>query len=275
MKESFDSERRLRELHKKYLNTSYPILSIYLGFAGKKTPSTQVVMSLFHSYIHRFLSDDEQKIFEKDIKKIETYLSENFDSRGKRSIVFFSSGKHVWEVFSFEFYLPPMCIVGYSPYFRPIAEALTAYKKYLVLLVDRKKARLFTVHLGEIEEQKEFIDGRVPQNVRANERDFYGRSDKIFRHIEDHLHRHLQLIAEAVSAFIREHDGSFLIIGGHKELVPKVKKHLPPPVQKMVLGEFVTELNIPLKDIFLHSKKIAENIDRDASEQLLSASLRR
>lgn len=274
MKEIHDDEVRLQRLEKKFKNTAYPILSVYLGFAGKKTPSTQVVLSLFHSYIHKYLSDHEQKVFRSDIGKITKYLSETLDSRGKRSIVFISSGRHIWEIFSFEFYLPPLCVVGYSPYLRPVAEALTSYKKYLVLLVDRKKARLFLVHLGQIEELRDFLDGHVPQNVRANERDFYGRSDKIFRHIEDHLHRHLQLIAELVSAFIREHDGSFLIIGGHKEMIPKVKKHLHPFVQKMVLGEFVTELNIPLKEVFLHSKKIAENIERDASEQLLSASLR-
>ncbi|MDP3941974.1 MAG: hypothetical protein Q8Q49_06740 [bacterium] len=274
MKGIRDEEVRLQRLEKRYKNTAYPVLSVYLGFAGKKTPSTQVVLSLFHSYIHRFLTDDEQKFFRRDIEKITTYLSETFDSRGKRSIVFITSGRHLWEVFSFEFYLPPMCVVGYAPYLHPIVGALTSYKKYLVLLVDRKRARLFLVHLGEIEEQKEFLDGHVPQNVRANERDFYGRSNKIFRHIEDHLHRHLQLVSEAVSSFIREYDGNFLLVGGHKEMVSKMKKHLPSSVQRMVLGEFVTAVNIPLKEVFLHSKKIAETIERDVSEQQLAASLR-
>lgn len=119
--------------------------------------------------------------------------------------------------------------------------------KYLVLLADREKARLFTVNFGKIEEQKEIFDNNVPQNVKAKKID-YGRDDKIFRHIEQHLHYHLMLIAETAREFIKGKNINFIILGGHKELLPKMKAHLTYPLNKMVLGEFVTELNIPLAE---------------------------
>lgn len=267
------SEEKFNSLVKKYFNSPYPILSIYFGFAGKKTPDRKVVLSLFHSLIHQNLSDEEAKIFRSDVDKIEEYLSDEFDSRGARSVVFFTAGKNLWRVFPFEFYLPPLCVVSYSLYVKPLIDAFDSYKKYIVLLIDRGKARLFSVYLGEVQEYAEVFDGIVPQNVRANERDFYGRSDKIFRHIQDHLHRHVVIVANALSEFIKKNGGNFLLIGGHKELLPMIIKELPISVQKMVVAEFVTAVNIPLQKVLLQSKAVAEKIEQNEEESRLESAL--
>lgn len=128
--------------------------------------------------------------------------------------------------------------------------------KYLVLLADRKKAIFFTVYEGRIEEKKEIIDDNVPQNVKAKKID-WGRDDKIFRHIEQHLHYHLKLIAKEVLEFAKGKHVRFIILGGHKELIPKIKSHLLYPLNKIVRGKFVTELNIPISKVLLRSEKIA------------------
>jgi hypothetical protein len=253
---------KIKQLQK-LMNLPYPVLSVYLGTAEKKTFHANVVVSQFHSLIHQSLTKDEQKKFKKDIDRIISFLKEQYDSRGKRSIVFFSAGEKLFEVLEFEFYLPPLCVILHTPYLKPILEALDTYTKYLVLLVDHKKARLFTVHLGEIEEHKDVFNGNVPQKVRANEEHYYGRSNKIFRHIEDHLHRHLQFIAEVINDFVKDKNIHFIILGGHREIFKKIKYYLPSHLQKLVLGQFDTELNVPLNTVFLKSKKIAEQIEQE------------
>lgn len=180
--------------------------------------------------------------------------------------MFFSAGENVWKVLKFEFFLPPQIKLLNSPYLKPIEKALITYQKYLVLLVDREKARIFTVHLGEIEEHKDIFNGEVPQRVKAKTINL-GRTDKIMRDIEGHVHRHLQLIAKATKEFIIGKDIHFIIIGGHHELLPKLKKHLQYPLNKMVLGEFITELNILLSDVLEHSKKVAARINRRLSKK--------
>lgn len=135
----------------------------------------------------------------------------------------------------------------------------TFNKKYLVLLVDLAKARLFTVNSGRIDETKEIFDPSVPQKVkRINEA--WGREDKIIRHIQNHINRHLKLIAAEVAKFANGKNIHFILIGGHKQLFAKVKKHLPGNLADKVRGTFVTELNIPLSDIFLKSKKYVQKL---------------
>lgn len=240
-------------------SSSFPILSLYLGYAGKQTPASSMMIAQFHSLTNQSLSDQEKKLFKKDLDRIELYLREIYDKRGKRSLAFFSAGKNLWEEFEFEFYLAPLVLVTYSPYIKPIIDATDKYKKYMVILVDREKARLFTVYLGQIEDHLEIKGLDVPQRVKHGD-DTWDAQNKIFRHIEDHLNRHLKMIAQKVSDFANDKNISFILLGGHKELLPKMKKRLPYPYNKMVLGEFVTELNIPLNEVLLHSKKVTSKI---------------
>lgn len=104
-------------------NSKYPILTVYLSGVRKEAPSARLLLSQFHSLIKKGLSAEEKKIFKKDIEKVEQYLTGQYDKRGKHSIVFFSNGKKLWEVLSFDYFLPPLCLVNYSPYLSPIDEA--------------------------------------------------------------------------------------------------------------------------------------------------------
>ena len=146
-----DKGEKILERLEKYKNSQFPIMSVYLGVAQRKAAPSFLMSSLFHSQVHQNLGEEEQKTFKDDIKRIDEYIKTSYDSRGNRSIVFFTAGKKLWETLEFEFYLQPLCVVSYSPYIQPIIEALDEYKPYLVLLADREKARLFTVHLGEVE----------------------------------------------------------------------------------------------------------------------------
>lgn len=235
------------------------ILSVYLGSGETITPDSDFLIAQLHSLMHKSLSETQRNEWKKDIDRINEYLHESIDRSSTRSYVFFSSGKNLWQIFNFEFFLPPLCKISRERYVEPLKVAIDKYQKYLVLLIDRKKARLFTVNLGKIEEHKDVFDGEVPQDVKAKKID-WGRDDKIFKHIQQHLHYHLQFIAKAALEFAKNKHIHFIVIGGHKEMIPKMKAHLLYPLDKKVVGEFVTELNIPLNKVLLLSEKIAARI---------------
>lgn len=247
---------------KTFTNSPFPILSLYLGMAQKKSPAFPTLSSMLHSQVHKYLDENNRKTFKVDLEHIDSYLKYTWDSHGKKSVAFFSAGKNLWEMLDFEFYLPPLCLVSHSPYTKPITKAQDDYKRYMVLVADREKAKIFTVHLGELKEHKEIIDETVPQKVKSGD-DTWDQQNKIFRHIENHLHRHLQLITKTAGEFLKNNPVSFIIIGGHKEMIPKIRKHLKYPLNKLVRGQFITELNIPLNEIFLKSKKVAAQISKE------------
>ena len=118
----------------------------------------------------------------------------------------------------------------------------------MILLVDRQKAKMFMLTNGTVANTVEIKDGHVPQKVKHGD-DTWDAQNKIFRHIEDHLHRHLLLIGKKATDFARQNHVSGLIIGSHKALFSKVEKHLPVPLSKKLKGRFVTELKAPFNEI--------------------------
>src|SRR3972149_6378836 len=278
---------------KKFKNLTYPILTIYLSFLGSKTPSTSELKRQFHSLMTQNLTAREKKHFGNTIQSIDDYFDETYDSRGKRSVAFFGNGQRpglrpegsgpaggasgpeggLFEILEFEFPIAPLCRISNSVFLDSITSALLEHKRYLVILIDREKTRLFTVHLGEIKEHEDVFINTVPQKVRADEEHFYGRSDKIFRHTEDHLNRHLRLVAEKAREFMKGKRINFIILGGHEELFEKMKRHLRKDIRDKIAGEFVTELNVPINSVYLASKKIAKHIEQDKVYAEMESSL--
>lgn len=240
-------------------NSEFPILSVYLGMDSLQAPSDKFLTTQFHSLLHQCLGSDQRNIFENDIKRIEEYLNDYVPKA--RSLVIFSAGKNMWEVAEFEFSIPAKISVGTSPALDSITKSQLEYSKYMVLLVDREKARMFTVEQGEVVEQSEFHGDYVPQRKKMTGRDgAAGRSDIISRHTDELFDRHIDLSCKEAAKFAKSQDISFLLIGGRNEILSRIAESLPYELKNKLSGSFEINTNLPLNDILIESKKIAAAI---------------
>lgn len=133
----------------------------------------------------------------------------------------------------------------------------------MILLADRKRATMFTIINGVVVKKEELMDAQVPQKVKHGD-DTWDAQDKIFRHIEDHLHRHLTLIGKHAAQFAKRNRVSEIIIGGHKPLFSKIEKHLPYPFCHKVTGRFVTELKAPFNEILRRAKRSIAQLEEQS-----------
>ena len=131
---------------------------------------------------------------------------------------------------------------------------------YLLLVVDRKHAKLFTLFNGIVESKGVYIEGNVPQKVKHGD-DTWDSPDKIFRHTEDHLHRYLVKVRDAVDDLVKKNHIDGIIIGSHKPLFPKIKKLFNPPVEKKIKGTFVTEVKVPFNEILKRARAVISQIE--------------
>jgi len=131
-------------------------------------------------------------------------------------------------------------------------------KTYLVLLADRKRVKLFTLLHDSVFSLSEFVKNDVPQKVKHGN-NAWDAQDKINRHIDEHLHQHLKFVSDFVKNYVVNNPIDGVILGGHKDMFEKIKKHLPYPLSNKVIGNFVTELKVPLNTI---SKKAINEIEK-------------
>lgn len=243
-----------------YNNSSYKIISLFLDISPENGHAQLV--NKFQQLLSSKISPKERHSFDEDIDYITAFLSQYKNTHQYHGLGIFSGGNKLWDVINTPFEIENGLFIDHSPILDPFVKKLATYQRYLVILADREKARMFTIYKGAVEEEQTIKDPSVPQNVRANEEAFYGRGDKISRHIQDHLHRHMKLISEKVNEFVRNKSIAGVIVGGHNTLIHKTELYLPQQLRKKVVAEFISELNISLTQIAQDSIKIIEKINK-------------
>lgn len=134
--------------------------------------------------------------------------------------------------------------------------------KYLVLVVDKKQAKIFMVHSnGAVERSEEIAGGQVPKKVKHGD-DNWDSQDKIFRHIQDHLHRHLTIIAGKIKLYAAQEDVAGVLIGGNNQLFTKIKEHLPSPILRKVKKTFLVDMKVPFNVIWERAMVVIKEIEK-------------
>jgi peptide subunit release factor 1 (eRF1) len=153
---------------------------------------------------------------------------------------------------------------GPTPYIRPLLDVLDEYERYAVALVDKEKARLFTVYLGEIEEEDRIVDF-VPGKT-----DEGGPSQANYqRHHEAHVHRHLKRVAEQLATLLRTHPFDRLVLAGPEEATSELRRLLSRPLQARLAGIIPAEIFAGKEEILERTLEIERQAERTAEEQLV------
>jgi len=188
-----------------------------------------------------------------DFDKIEKYVLTNKRILKKGLVLLSSQEKNFWKEIHLSVPLKNEVIVDSTPYIKPLLDILDNYQRYAILLVGRESARVFLVHLGEIEEYTEVHTTDVPG--RHKKGGWFSLSEKSYeRHIDYHVGLHLKdVLKELESLLSREYVGR-LIIGGTEEAVKKVRSMLPQTIADKIISTFQAEM-------FANSKEILEKAE--------------
>lgn len=212
----------------------------------------------------------EQKIIAPEIERITEYMALN-KTRFKKSLALFTSQDiDFWREFHLSVVLNDQIIINRRPYLKPLADLLDNYQRYGVVLVDRESARVFLVHLGEIEEYTEHFNPDIPGQHKKG--GWAGLSQSRWdRHIEKHVTLHLKDVVNILSDVLlsREYIGR-ICIGGPVEAVSRFKEMLPQHIQEKVVGTFKADMNTEINEIKKKTLEIMKEVEREKEEELVN-----
>jgi hypothetical protein len=251
-------------LLEKYNESSFPILSVYINnIFGKKNIDKTLDKILISD-----ISQENINLLEQNTEYIKGVLQKNRKEK-TQSYAFFSGGNKLFEVIHLPFSVENKAYLSHSPFLEPILRAQNSMRLYLLVVLDRAQAKFFLINNGVIDKSEIIYDPSVPQKVRSDgeEAMHSQRSDKTDRHIKDHLNRHFKLIIEKLDVFVGTISIAGVIIGGHKTLFSPFEKLLPKVLQKKIVDEFVTEININNNHILKYANQIINKANRDISNQ--------
>jgi peptide subunit release factor 1 (eRF1) len=209
-----------------------------------------------------------------DIDRI-VQLSGELRSNGTHGkAVFASAAKNIWR----EFEVP--AVLGSTQLFvdrhfhlKPLAQLLGASPLLGVVLIDRHRARIFDLRLGELTEREDLFH---PLSRRGRGDGFGGYDGgHAQRRVEDEARQHFKNVAETLKGLLENGIFEKWILACQDALMPMFESQLHPDVAQARVGHFHADLAHATRDeIRAQSQSIADesqkNLRRERVEQALS-----
>jgi peptide subunit release factor 1 (eRF1) len=138
---------------------------------------------------------------------------------------------------------------------KPLAQLLGAFPSLGVVLVDRHRARMFDLHLGELTEREGFFH---PLTRRGRGDGFAGYDGgHAERRVADEARQHFKFVAEFLKEALEKGAFDKWILGCQENLWPQFEPQLHSCVSQKLLGRFSTDLaHVSREEIHAHAERI-------------------
>ncbi|MHB1274933.1 MAG: baeRF10 domain-containing protein [Candidatus Humimicrobiaceae bacterium] len=261
-----------------YLPTEELIVSTYLLVDGGRVTKKDYLSEL-NSMIAKTKENIEvasgfdkskQRMIFNALDKIKSFVGDLFKNENEKTLLIYAGTKsELWEVYKLPIILKSKIIVDPKPHTQSLRSILHNYKKYGVLLIDRGKAQIYQVYLGEIKEYLAAYISDVPPKV--NFRFESGlREKKILGNIEEKLRHFYKMLNDSAFGFFRDSKFDYLILAGRKEVINEFTSYLHSYLSAMLAGTFEGEITENQAVILEKAKKVIKDFEDNNTNQHIS-----
>lgn len=239
---------------------SHSVVSLYLSPSLEKLKYGDFVAEA-KSLLKKI---EEDPLFKGEYRKIIDFLETRFEPSARSVVIFSSPKSDFFQVYEIPIPLKGTCIAGKEPYIKPLIRLLEQYERYCLVLVDGKKARIFSIYMGKLEEHTYILD-EVPGWHKQG-----GWSQARFqRHIEQQIYEHLKKVADITLTFFKKEQFDRLILGGPPEVVAHFKNIIHIYLVRRFVGSIAIDVNASIQEIEKRAISLIEKIEEKENEELM------
>lgn len=166
-------------------------------------------------------------------ERVHEWIEANFDESNRGLVIYAEVDGDWWEALQFPVSVQNRMVVAEGPVVAPLAQVLSEYEHYGVVLLDREHVRILSVYLGTLLDEMEYRGDPLPtpHQVQAG-----GYSHNRFqrRKLEEMKH-FFKDFAEEVDRFVHRYGPQHLVLLGTEQNVAKFREFLPQQLQHMVI----------------------------------------
>ena len=218
----------------------FPVVSLYLNLqadARGRDSFGPFVRKELAARINTFAAAPERESLESDAVRIGAYL-DAIDKTANGLALFACKGADLFEAFQLAAPLDAHSLsVSSQPHLYPLARLLDEYRRYLVLVADTNRARIFVFAANEAEQKSE-IEGQKTKRHKVG-----GMSQARYRrHTENYHLQHAAEIADVITRIVRDEQIDHVVIAGDQTTGARLKEQLPKDVTERIVD--VLRLNV-------------------------------
>ncbi|MDZ7290701.1 MAG: hypothetical protein ONB44_23425 [candidate division KSB1 bacterium] len=273
------TKRDLENLLRREAKPGSPVLSVYLHLDRSQglsaTHSMQTVLRQILKSIEQQLKENERSEFKADADRV-LQLMVDHKPRGQSVAIFCDVSENFCEIHNLRAPLRDQAWWEATPHLRPLLEVLEEYERFGVILTDKTSARLFTVFLGEIEEQQEAFASAEVKHIKAPSKDRLRSQLNIQRKADMHVHWHLKNVAEMMERLALIHAFDRLVLAGPVAATSELRRLLSKRLRSRVVATLTLPIQASAQQVLEETLKIEQKVERAAEielvEDLLTAS---
>ena len=187
-----------------------------------------------------------------------------YNPRGRGLAIFSCAARSFLQVHHLSVPIADSVAFERKPDIGPLIAVLDDYDRYAVALVDKARARLFTIHLGAVEEQQQMYED-IPQK-----HDQGGMSqNRLQRQHEEHVHWHLKDVVERLERLARERHIDRLVLAGPVEAVSELRSMLPRALADRLVDVANLEFHSASDDVLAKTLEIEQRAERELEARVV------
>ncbi len=234
-----------------------PVLSIYLNTDPGKGNA-----DIHRLYLRSMLKEID---LADDVAAVTRYIEHEHDWTGRSLAIFSCTRDGFFKAYPLAVEVKSMVRVSDRPLVKPLADLLDSYGGYGVVLVDKQGARLFSFHLGELQEQEGILGesirhtksggGSQRQGQRGGSAGQTGYEDEV-------TDRNIKDAAEFSMNFFAEKNLRRILIGASDDNAAQFRNHLSKFWQSLIVGTFPISMTATHSEVLEKAMQIGLEAER-------------
>jgi peptide chain release factor subunit 1 len=148
-------------------------------------------------------------------------------------------------------------------FLQPLANAMDELEDYAVVMVDRKKVRVFLVQQGKIDELLyEESRGRRTRHVKSTGPDHAESSARNQRRADNQIQANLKDVVRQIGEIVKTKRLHRLVLAGTPEIIAELRKLLPSRAPLSIMGDVTLAITASPSEVFAAAQPVANAFER-------------
>ncbi len=240
-----------------------PVLSVYLDLSPQSRPGfkgQEDLKNMLGARQHELADKprDVQRAFQAQAERLMNWFRTTPSHRGRGLAAFTCANPDLFRVFQLPMGGYNQVHVSDRPYLEPILAQADEFERYLIMLVDRKSARILVQYMGAIQEYSELTDEAQPRPKAGGQ-----QAEKNQRTSDMHTLWHIKRAVDAAETIWAREDCDWLIIGGAEEALADLREQLPKALEERLAGEIAVSVKASNDEVLQEALKVEQEHERE------------
>jgi peptide subunit release factor 1 (eRF1) len=246
-------------------SSDMPVLSLYLNMAADEHGKDNYAAFLRKMFPERIrtLTGDARKSFERDVERINSYLTKVPASANGLAIFACAGANDFFEAVQLDVPLDHHWLyIASVPHLYPLARVNDQNPRYAALLLDTNAARIFVFGLGTTQSRE------AVTNVKTRKSSQGGWSQARYqRHLENFHVQHMKEVVDVLDRVVREEKIEHVVVACDPVAKPLLNEQLPKHLAAKVIDTLKLDVRTPEHSVLRETMEALRHKDAETDAE--------